>query len=212
MNRVLSKIKNRLLAFKLLYKKSPEAFGEIYDAYVESIYRFIYFKVLRVEVAEDLTSETFLKIWQHIQKEQGDEDQPIVHFQAFLYKVARNVVADFYRKKHVEVELERAESEEMLVNGAHGSWHQAIQSHEEVARLLPHLKDVYREVIILRYIEGYSLAEIASIVGKSPANVRVILHRGLAVLREMTSKEEQVNVVNHYDDAERTYQTPQCVT
>ena len=74
-------------------------FSEIYDQYVTKIYRFIYLKVSTQEIAEDLSSEVFLRLYRHVQK----NNPTIENAQAFLYQIARNVVADHYRGRKVTV-------------------------------------------------------------------------------------------------------------
>src|SRR3989338_5724102 len=88
------KIQEKLLLLKVR-KKDPDAFGQIYDLYVTSIYRFIYFKVANRADAEDLTSEVFLKIWQYL----IDCEDEIDNLRALIYKFARNLVIDFYRER-----------------------------------------------------------------------------------------------------------------
>ena len=72
-----------------------EAFGELYDFYAPKIYRFVRLKVDSQENAQDLTSETFLRTWKYLQKQRKIRKR----FQSLLYKVARNLVIDFYRSR-----------------------------------------------------------------------------------------------------------------
>ena len=74
-------------------------FNQVYDQYVNKIYRFIYLKVSLVETAEDLSSEVFLRLYRHIQKNNPVIENP----QAFVYQIARNVIADHYRSKKITV-------------------------------------------------------------------------------------------------------------
>ena len=76
--------------------KEQRKFTKIYDKYVESIYRFVFIKVSSSQIAEDLTAEVFLKSWEKFKKKQGDS---IENPRAYLYRVARNRVIDFYREK-----------------------------------------------------------------------------------------------------------------
>ena len=88
--------------------KDKEAFSHLYDFYLDKIYRFIYFKVTSVSEAEDLTSQTFLKIWQLALEGKIKVNES---FQSLLYKVARNLVIDYYRSSNREknkISLEEA--------------------------------------------------------------------------------------------------------
>ena len=84
----MKEIDENLLLFKASHGE-PEAFGLIFDKYGNKIYRFIYFRVKNQETAEDLASQTFLKIWEYILA-----GKKIREFQAFAYKIARNLVVD----------------------------------------------------------------------------------------------------------------------
>src|SRR3989344_6220434 len=89
-----SKFQEKLLLIRL-QKKDPEAFAQIYDLYVTPVYRFIYFKVSSKQDAEDITSEVFLKIWQFV----TESEDEIENLRALIYRVARNLVIDLYRRK-----------------------------------------------------------------------------------------------------------------
>lgn len=185
-----SKIKEKFFLFKLRTKKDPEAFGKIYDLYISQIYRFIFFKVSNKEDAEDLTAEVFLRTWQYI-NEMGAET--IGNLRAFLYQVARNAVIDYYREKAqkelpASVSLDLKDPSQDL-----GEKFQNVSLVKETNKALGQLKDEYREVIVLRYIEEMSVGETAKILGKSKGAVRVLLHRALKALREIMVQEEQRN-------------------
>ena len=111
-----SNLKEKYFFLKLRVAKDPDAFGELYNIYVDQIFRFIYFKVSRKEEAEDLTAEVFLKTWQYINEEKAKK---IDNLKAFLYQTARNSVIDFYRKKNPTENLfieQKNENDEMEEN------------------------------------------------------------------------------------------------
>jgi len=179
-------LKEKILLSKVKARKDPEAFAELYDLYVNSIYRFIYFKVSSVEEAEDLTSDTFLKTWEYLNKERRIEN-----FKALLYRIARNLVIDFYRKKSLaESELL---DEERISDKADNRLNltEKIQVKMEIVELennLSKLKDEYKEVIILKFVEGFSINEIAKILEKPKGNVRVLIHRAVKALKEINQQ------------------------
>src|SRR3989338_1839112 len=90
----ISKIEEKLLIYKVK-KNDKEAFIRAYDLYIDQLYRFIYFKVGNREEAEDLASSVFLKTWNYI-LENSLKDQKTL--KALLYKIARNLIIDHYRK------------------------------------------------------------------------------------------------------------------
>lgn len=170
-----------LLLIKLK-RQDPDAFGELYDAYVERIYRFIFFKVNNQAEAQDLASETFLKFWQYVKA-----DKPIKNVNALLYTIARNLVIDHYRSRQRQYDqevpidqIEIADQRDYLAE------HVQRSTLEQVAAGMKELKDEYREVIALRFLDELSVGEIAKVVGKSRGAVRVLIHRALKALREST--------------------------
>ncbi len=184
-------LKEKFLLFRIRAKKDPEAFGRIYDEYVRKIYRFIYFKVASAELAEDLTSEAFLKAWQYLK-----EKREVPHLQALLYSVARSVVIDHYRSEALsrnDVSLEEAMTNELAVAGSEKLLRDVETGIDmtKVIEKLRGLKDEYREVIVMKYLDGLTTNEISSALGKSSANVRVLLHRATRALSELIPDEPQ---------------------
>jgi len=175
------KLSEKILLYKVLTKHDPEAYAGLYDAYVERIYRFIYFKVASHEEAEDLTSEVFLKTWHYLQ-----ENKEIKSFSGLLYKVARNAIVDLYRAKSAKPES--LMTEEMDVSDS-GKWEDKTLTKLEVDALVVHIKKLkqeYQEVIMFRYIDELEIEEIAEITGKRKVAVRVTLHRALKRLKELS--------------------------
>ena len=97
----MQSLKEKYLLFKAKSFNDAEAYGQIYDRYIERIYRFIFFKVSNQSDAEDIASETFLKVWQYIK-----EGQPVKNLNALLYSVARNLIIDYYRLRVKKREYE----------------------------------------------------------------------------------------------------------
>lgn len=167
--------------------KDKEAYGKFYDLYVERIYRFIFFKVNSAADAQDLTSEVFLKIWQYVRN-----DKEIENLNSFIYMVARNCVIDFYRQQVKKKENESAADESLapIIDEA-GDVHKKISNIADFQSLLKNLrnlKDEYREVIILRYLDELSIKEISDILKKSNLSIRVLLHRAMEALKKEVIK------------------------
>jgi len=188
--KTLNNFKEKLILKRALAGKE-EAFSEIYDFYVIRIFRFIYLKTSSKETAEDLVSEVFLRYWKRIKKGMKDENLSRTiaddKIGSFLYKISRNLIIDFYRKKKiiaVEIDSElkdriQDQKQDIL------AYINAKQEVEEMMKALSKLKDEHREIIILRHIEGLSLKEIAEITGKSGVSVRVQLHRAVKALKSV---------------------------
>jgi RNA polymerase sigma-70 factor (ECF subfamily) len=174
--------KEKYLLFRAK-NKDPEAYALVYDLYADKIYRFIFFKVSNAEEAQDLSSEVFLKTWQYI-----IDGKEIKNLNAFFYSIARNLVIDHYRKaSQKEISLSEIENSEEHPRAEKNEIEKIAQKiqFDKVTEKLGQLKDEYREIIVLRYIEGMSIGEIAQIVDKKKGTVRVILFRALNALRDL---------------------------
>jgi len=173
--------KEKYLLFRA-QNKDTDAFSQVYDLYVERIYRFIYFKVGTQEDAQDLTSEVFLKTWQYI-----TDGNKVKNLNALFYKIARNLVIDYYRKatQKTELSIERDDLEQMQTVFDNVEKLEKKLQVESLAEKIRDLKDEYREVIILRFIEGMSINEMAQITEKKKGAVRITLFRALNALRSM---------------------------
>ena len=78
-----------------------EQFGKIYDKYSQAIYRYIFFRISDHELAQDLMADTFLRAWQYVSAEEREID----NLKALLYRIAGNLVVDFYRRRGREVSV-----------------------------------------------------------------------------------------------------------
>lgn len=180
---VLSRLKTR----------DKEAFIRVYDKNVKEINRFVYFKIGHREEANDLTSMIFLKAWHHIQDKTLEDAKTL---RALLYKIARNAIVDYYRDtgNKVMVSLDNEDKKIEVIDKSSSPDDKLDQAAdlELIRRKLPFLKEEYREMIILKFINDLTLNEIAEISGKSKGNVRVLIHRALNALRELVDKERKI--------------------
>lgn len=167
-------------------------FSQIYDKYINKIYRFIFLKVNSQETAEDLASETFLRCWQAFQKRQSERNETIKKIEnppAFLYQIARNLVIDFYREKG---RFQVISAEDCQINDPNQDLEgKSLRESdlETIKGALSCLKEDYQTVIIWRYLDELSVPEIAKIMDKSEENTRVMLHRALKALKSELNRE-----------------------
>ena len=159
---------------------SRKTFSKIYDKYIDKIYRFIFVKVNSKEIAEDLTSESFSKAWSSF-KEKGSD---IENIQAFLYRIARNLVTDYYRQKgraHII-----PTDNPRIIDPRHNLKEEVeIKSDiENIKIVLSNLKDDYQNVIVWRYLDDLSIPEVAKLLDRTEDATRVLLHRALKVLKD----------------------------
>jgi len=180
-------------AFRRLKNRDREAFVRVYDENVREINRFVYFKVGNQEEANDLTSVIFLKAWHHIQNKTLEDAKTL---RALLYKIARTSIIDYYREsgRKTTTSLNDERNPIDMIDEAIDPQARldSATNLELIMRQLPRLKEEYREVIIMRFINDLSLEEIVEITGKNKGNVRVLLHRSLNALRELIDENKQV--------------------
>lgn len=154
-----------------------EAFGIIYDQYFDQIYRFIYYKVFSKEVAEDLTSDTFLKALSRLSSYNAERGR----FNSWIYQIARNTIIDHFRTKKTNVAIEDVfdlSHDERTVEQL-----DALSGLKKVEAYLETLPSRQREIIVLRVWEGKSFQEIAAILGGTEGSVKMSFSRSIRELR-----------------------------
>jgi RNA polymerase sigma-70 factor, ECF subfamily len=161
-------------------RRDGAAFTALYERYVDQVYRHVFYRVGNKADTEDITEEVFVRAWKAIDrfKIKG------VPFYTWLLKIARNLVIDHYRKQKKHLPLEDVE---YAVDGGDGPEAIVESSHERhrLREAIKKLKGERRKVILMRFIEGCSYAEIASELKKSEGAVRVIQCRALNDLRTL---------------------------
>jgi RNA polymerase sigma-70 factor (ECF subfamily) len=156
-------------------KGDQEAFGELYERYVERIHRYIYYRTGSDADAEDLTARTFMKAWEHM----GNYDDRGLPFSAWLYRIAHNLVANWHR--------DRSRRQIISLEDL-GQW----QINEDGPELRAALaEDDRQELLVLKFVDHLSNAEIGGIMGRSEGAVKSLYHRTLLSLREDIGPSEQ---------------------
>lgn len=163
-----------------------EQFSLIYDQYIDKIYRFVYLKVNSQETAEDISSKVFIKAWEAYQK----APQSIQNMNAFLYRIAGNLVIDQYRAQGRTATVS-TESVPNLADARTDIHEKAIANAdmEKVKAALVNVKKEYQDIIIWHYLEDMPTEEIAMLTGKPAGTVRVMIHRGLEMLKDQLVQE-----------------------
>lgn len=173
----------KLLA--LAAKGDRHSFGEFYEVFLNEIYRYILFRVNEPNEAEDLTSKVFLEAWESLTG--ARHEQNIKNIRAWIYRIARNKVTDYYRaRKHQEPIDENPDKK------LQGAWLESDMEDLFVSQKLvegvQQLQAHYQEVIILRFINQMSHAEVAEIMNITEGHVRVLQYRALQQMREAMSE------------------------
>jgi RNA polymerase sigma-70 factor, ECF subfamily len=159
-----------------------EAFGEIYDAYVDSIYRYLYYRVGSHAVAEDLTSETFLRALRRIDSFtwQGKD------IGAWFVTIARNLVADHVKSSRFRLEVTTADM--LDADRADEGIEDEVLSRLQNAVLLDAvkaLKPEQQECIVLRFLQGLTVAETSDVMGRSEGAIKQLQLRAVRALAKL---------------------------
>lgn len=163
-----------------------DSIGQLYDQHQNAVFRYLWARLGQRPLAEDLTGEVFLRMLKAL-----PNYRPTAPFRAWLYRIARNLLVDHYRKhgQAAQVPLETAEarptSEADLLTVAE---HTLTITHLQTA--LSQIDEVQREVVTLRFLSGLSLQETAAALEKTEAAIKALQHRGLAALRQALTAEQ----------------------
>ena len=178
-SRIIDKSSDRLLVERAKLG-DKQAFARLYEKYLDAIYRYIYFKVGQDQMeAEDQTQKVFMKSWEQL----ATFDSRGGTFQAWIYRIAHNLVVDFYRSQKNtinSVELELIPDEKNLEAEVLNRF-----EVDAVKQALIHLSADQREVISLKYIEDLTNKEICQIMHKKPDAVRALQSRAVRQLQKI---------------------------
>lgn len=163
----------------------PEAFSFIYERYVSRIYSYIFYRIGSEADAEDITSRVFYRAFGHI----GNYVDKGVPFSAWLYRIAHNLIANWHRDSHRRKEVPLEDQMELPARADHPE--RALEKSQEMELLLRGIRRLSPErqqLLILKFVEDYSNAEIGEIMGKSEGAIKSLYHRALIALREEMTK------------------------
>ena len=163
-----------------------EAYGMLYEQYAEVIFRYVYSHLESRLDAEDLTEEIFLRAWRALPK----YDERGLPFSAFLFRIARNSLIDYYRQRKsvqsiedIELQSHEPGPEEMV--DTH------ITNHH-LRDTIAKLREDYRNVLIFRFLSGLSPEETAQVMQRSVGAIRVLQHRALSALKDLMERGSRV--------------------
>jgi RNA polymerase sigma-70 factor, ECF subfamily len=176
---------DELLANAVHYDEA--ALGELYDRYEAKIYSYIFRRTGEQALAEDLTAQVFLKMLEAIQQGKAWHSS----FSGWLYRIAHNLVIDHYRNRgrqgHVELdetEVSRAPEHNPVLTA------EMNLDAERLRAAVRRLTDEQAEVISLRFLEGYSILEVAEMMDKSEGSIKALQYRAVATLRNLLQHEQ----------------------
>jgi len=170
-------------------KKDSAAFGQLYEIYVDRIYNYLYYRTADRDEAEDLTSRVFFRAIQHI----GRYENKGVPFSAWLYRIARNMVTNWYRdnsrRSMISIDrvsrLNRIESPEVM-----------LERDQDQALVLASIRKLpadRQDLLLLKFVDRLSNAEIGQIMGRSEGAIKSLYHRTLTSLKTEVAQQATQN-------------------
>ena len=164
-----------------------EAFGQLYERYLERIYNYVYYRTGNTHDAEDLTARVFQRAMKHIHN-YTDRGVP---FSAWLYRIAHNLVANWHRDRSRRQEIP---IDDLPVLPAKSDQPETTlvrtEQQDALLRLIRKLPPERQHLLILKFVEDLSNAEIGQIMGRSEGAIKSLYHRTLLSLRDQVGQKE----------------------
>jgi RNA polymerase sigma-70 factor (ECF subfamily) len=171
---------------KLAQEGDRSAIAALYSENQPRVYRYIAYRVGDAAVADDLTAEVFVSMVKNIRQFEY-RGRPLL---AWLYTIAGNMVKMHYRRQQI-VEFEPLRDEMIDHNTNPAEITQSRLTQDRLMAAMPHLTEGQRQVILLKFIEGFGNAEIAAMMDKTEGAIRILQHRALLALRRVLVEEVQ---------------------
>jgi RNA polymerase sigma-70 factor, ECF subfamily len=172
----------RDLVKKAKVGRDADAFGQLYDEYVDQIFRYVFYKVGNLVEAQDLTGQTFLKAFENIESYEMRD----VAFSSWLYRIAHNLVVDYFRRESKREKVSIDEQPPTPSNS--GNPVESVMADMESERLYKAMQKLthnQREVLVLKFIDNLSNNQVAEIMGMSVGAVKSTQKRGLLSLNRI---------------------------
>jgi RNA polymerase sigma-70 factor (ECF subfamily) len=168
----------------MVKKATKEEFLEAYNQYADAIFRYCFYKTSNREKALDLVQDTYVKAWNYLKS-----GKKINNLKAFLYKTANNLIIDYFRKKKM------TSLDQLTEAGFDPPFDKREEMFDKLdgelaLKAVDLIEPIYREVIIMRYVEELSIKEIAKKLKEKENNISVRLHRGMGKLKKVLSQYE----------------------
>ena len=175
-----------------LARTDAEAFGALYERYVDRIYNYVFFRVGNSTDAEDLTSKVFFRALKSI----GGYKHMGLPFSAWIYRIAHNLVANYHRDRlrGREISIENLSLPDTGKLAAPEQKMAQLQDHEFLLRVINDLSQQKRELILLKFVQNLSNEEISYIFGKTEGAIKSLYHRTLLELRDRVKELENPRI------------------
>jgi RNA polymerase sigma-70 factor, ECF subfamily len=160
-------------------KSSPDAFGELYDHFMPAVYGYVMHRVSNREAAEDITSQTFEKALRSIRGLRKGTS-----FKGWLFKIAGNTIIDYYRSRGRQQSSSLEEAPEMS-NGKSKKAFNGVDDRVAVTELLEGLPESHRTALVLHYLEGLTVEQMAEALGSTPNACYMKVYRATKAFAEL---------------------------
>ena len=150
-----------------------------YEKYSEAIFRHCYYRVFDREKAKDFSQEAFFRTWKYI-----SEGKQVDNIRAFVYRTANNIIIDESRKNK-PVSLDSIMEKGFSPKVEDFKFIENKFASQKLIKIINSLDEKYRDVVIMKYIDGLSSKEIAKVIGEKENNVYVRIHRALEKIKEI---------------------------
>ncbi len=156
-------------------KTDEQAFRRLYEQHLPGLYRYAYYRTGNKQLAEDVVSQTFMRVWQNLKRYQ----QRGIPFSHWLYRIAGNIISDLRPNREQAVGLSWDPPDELADTPT-----EQVDMKLDLALLMRTLPDAQQQVLALRYVQDLSLQDVAQVMGKSEGAIKQLAFRGLQTLRE----------------------------
>lgn len=178
---------DELTLVRLSQQGDQEMFGCLYQTYIDRIYRYVYFRVADDNLAEDITAQIFLKVWEKLESYQPGQSP----FVAWIYRIAHNTVIDYYRAKKIVISIENARPVELSHDDEVDEKLDFQIQSQKLRAALGELTKEQRQVLVLKFVGGLSTSEIAKKLKKQAGAIRALQMRGLQGLAKCPTLQKE---------------------
>jgi RNA polymerase sigma-70 factor (ECF subfamily) len=159
----------------------PATLAEIYDQYAGKIYTYIYHRTGDAALSEDLAGDVFVRMLEAVRADRGWQTS----LQGWLYRIAHNLIVDHFRRSSKREGVELDERWMAAENPTHTF--EGLFSSNQLRLGMRFLTEEQQQVVVLKFVEGLSNAEVAEVLGKSEGAIKALQHRGLSALRRVVA-------------------------
>jgi len=180
-------------------RHEPAAFDRLYELYADRIYRYVWYRVRDADLAEDLTADIFVQMIQSLPTFQTRTSDTVAGFSGWLYRIAHNYLYHFYRRGERDEKMQRTREETQPKPATLPDLAALAEDHERAASVhqaIARLPADQQAVLIHRFWEELSHAEVATLMGRSEGAVRALQHRALTTLRLLLAPDDSAEVTS----------------